>query len=494
MENIFYPFNKKNQWKERLSSALLLIVAGLSILLSACQDEEIVVPVIDRAPVLSASASELALNQKQANQTALTFNWTPGSNQGTNAAVDYTLQIDRPGNNFESPLNVELGRGAYAKSYRVAELNAMFLDALGLSPQNSAEIVARIVATVADDAVEPAYSNETTISVTPYEPVTATLYLIGDATPNGWSADNATPLSPADNDPTTFSVLVPLQPGNFKFITTLGQFLPSYNKGGDDQSLVYRSEDDQPDEQFVIPEGQGGMYNITVNLVDLRISIEPTDGPAYSQLWVVGSATPNGWDLDNAHEMVQSNADPFVFTYTNVLSEGELKIATAKNWDAPFYRPTEGDAPLSSTEVQLSAGDPDHKWLVSEPGLYKITLNLRDMSITYDRIENLYLVGDAGPNGWDIANPAPMSRNGGVFTYTGPLTAGELKISMFKGDWCDGQWINAATENQDITNPDYIITSGCDGPDNKWRVTDATSGNYTITIDLGSGSMSIEQQ
>lgn len=472
---------------------LLFLAVILSLILPACQEEEILSPVIEREVALSASDTILVLNQKQANNTGVTFNWTAASNKGTNAAIDYILQIDREGNGFESPLVVELGRGVYSKSYKVKELNNILLDVFEIPSGSESNIVSRIIATVADDSVEPEVSNEVVLTVTPYEPVAEALYIIGSAAPNGWSADNATPLTVAQNDPTTFTALVPLRPGEFKFITTLGQFLPSYNKGADENSLVYRTEDSQPDEKFVIEEGQGGMYKITVDLVDLTISVEEKDGPAYNQLWVVGSATPMGWDLDNAAEMVQSGSDPFIFTFTDVLSAGELKIATAKSWDAPFFRPTVANAPITSTEVQESAGDPDNKWLLTEAeaGLYKITLNLRDNSIAFDKLDQLYMIGDAGPNGWNIATPAPMDRNGSVFTYTGPLNAGELKISMFKGDWCDGDWLNAATADQEITNTDYIITSGCDGPDNKWRVTAATAGNYTISIDLADGTMSI---
>lgn len=77
----------------------------------------------------------------------------------------------------------------------------------------------------------------------------------------------------------------------------------------------------------------------------------------------------------------------------------------------------------------------------------------------------------------DAANPF-------VFTYQGPLNAGEIKIAAFLGDWCDGQWLNAAVADQAITNASDIVTNGCDGPDNKWRVQAAAAGNYLVTVNL----------
>ncbi|MBN2806090.1 MAG: SusF/SusE family outer membrane protein, partial [Prolixibacteraceae bacterium] len=102
-------------------------------------------------------------------------------------------------------------------------------------------------------------------------------------------------------------------------------------------------------------------------------------------------------------------------------------------------------------------------------------------------ITALYLVGDAAPNGWNIGDPTPMVQDAGnaqLFTWQGVLKAGELKVSTFKGDWCDGQWLNAATADQPIDSASYVITNGCDGPDNKWRVAEDEAGVYLISIDL----------
>jgi hypothetical protein len=46
-------------------------------------------------------------------------------------------------------------------------------------------------------------------------------------------------------------------------------------------------------------------------------------------------------------------------------------------------------------------------------------------------IDSLYLIGDAAPGGWDLANQTAMAQTEDdslVFTWSGTLTAGELKI------------------------------------------------------------------
>lgn len=75
--------------------------------------------------------------------------------------------------------------------------------------------------------------------------------------------------------------------GEFKFITTLGSFLPSYNKGTDGL-LVLRSSDDQPDEPFVVEEDHN--YIVEANLFTGVLTLTQTEtlAPAYDQLilWV----------------------------------------------------------------------------------------------------------------------------------------------------------------------------------------------------------------
>ncbi len=109
----------------------------------------------------------------------------------------------------------------------------------------------------------------------------------------------------------------------------------------------------------------------------------------------------------------------------------------------------------------------------------------------------IYIVGDASPSGWNIGTPEAFTvkpTDSWVFTFTGSLTAGEIKFSTFAGDWCDGQWLNASVADQSISVTDYIVTNGCDGPDNKWRVQAGEEGTYQITIDLSAEMVTFVKQ
>ena len=79
-----------------------------------------------------------------------------------------------------------------------------------------------------------------------------------------------------------------------KFITTLGQFLPSYNRDAtavEALKLTYRTSGDQPDEPFVIDEG--ATYIVKVDLLNLTLTLTETEdiGWRFDEFFIVGSFT-----------------------------------------------------------------------------------------------------------------------------------------------------------------------------------------------------------
>ncbi len=119
-----------------------------------------------------------------------------------------------------------------------------------------------------------------------------------------------------------------------------------------------------------------------------------------------------------------------------------------------------------------------------------LLLGLFSISSMYAQYDYVSIVGDASPAGWNPVG-VQLEQSGNVFTYNGALKAGSFKFHAFNGDWCDGEWINASVDGQVLTATDYIITTGCAGPDNKWSVT--IPGNYSITIDLDASTIQIEE-
>jgi hypothetical protein len=450
---------------------------------------------------LTVSDSEMVLDERQPNEK-LTFNWTTGTNKGTSASISYVLQIDKQGNNFATALEYEMGTNAYSFSINSATLNSVLLNTFGVPAGATQNFEARVTATIAHASVASQVAT-TMFSVTTYLPVSKELYIIGSATSVGWDLPNALALTPSPSKPGQFVYQGSLSKGAFKLPVNRDSCFCQdfYTKSAStEDGMVHNIGGSGADLQWQIT--QAGQYKITADLLNLTITIEAIVGAPFSDLYIVGDASPSGWDVNNPKAFTQSQTNPFIFTYEANLIQGNFKIlaGTKGDWCGEWYRPlTDGQVLSSTAVVQNSGCTGDNKWTVGsgDVGRYKITLDTQNNTIKIVKV-NLYIIGDGGPNGWNIASPVAMTYSNGNYIYTGALgstnATGEFKISKFKGDWCDGDWINPASANQSILNGSFITTHACDGPDNKWKLQSGSAGNYQILINLDTQIMTIIPQ
>lgn len=235
---------------------------------------------------------------------------------------------------------------------------------------------------------------------------------------------------------------------------------------------------------------------------------------AQQQAFMVGSATEGGWDLGAQTEMTVSETDTNVFVYSDTLTAGEFKIKLYVENDfcaGMWMHPIEAGQSIDKTEAAILEGcandNPDFKWEITEPGLYTLTANLSDttLSIVLDQSINvsydaLYMVGSATPGGWDLASQTTLSKsedNEDVFTWSGTLIAGEIKIKTYQEqDFCAGKWIHPTVENASIEQNDFELLFGCSdsNPDYKWVVSESDTGMYSITVDMSNETINFEKQ
>lgn len=242
------------------------------------------------------------------------------------------------------------------------------------------------------------------------------------------------------------------------------------------------------------------------NTVSMEIKVTQVL-PAYNNIYIVGDGSPSGWNIASPQAFVQNSTNPFVFTFEGLLTAGEFKISTfSGDWcDGDWINPPQNGNDITNDNFITTNGcdGPDNKWVVTNDtkGRYLITIDLSNNTILFKKqfppYSNLYIVGDASPSGWNIASPEAFTQSTGdpfLFTYQAALTFGEFKISTFTGDWCDGNWINPPQNGDEITGNPFIITTNCDGPDNKWSITSGKEGTYLISINLYDGTINFELQ
>ena len=243
-----------------MSNILLVIIAIATLTSCSDNDYSVLNKGYDELTLTSDQQATVLDERTHANE-AILLSWTTGNNKGTGNRIYYQLELAPKGVNFQNAyVAINNETQIYNWSATQENQNSIILDKFDGIPGQSMELEARV------SAISEGTETQTStveFSVTPYQPVTETLYLIGDATPNGWSADNATEMIREDNG--IFSWEGNLVEGDYKFITSQGEFLPSYNNDGEG-NVIYRSSDDNPDEKFHITESH--YYKMTVNLLE----------------------------------------------------------------------------------------------------------------------------------------------------------------------------------------------------------------------------------
>lgn len=476
---------------KNINKLLTFFIFTLPFIWVSCEDDLMETNKGETPLEMTVDSKDVILDITNPNANALNFKWTTGTNYGTNAAISYQFQLALNDTGFEDGITYDLGKNVTSTVYTNESLNNTLSESLGVTPNTEVTIKARVIATVLAEGVQAQITEPQQIKVKTYLPVSKNLYMLGSASPNGWNADNATRMNVISGTAGGFTWQGRLNAGELKFITTPGEFLPSYNKGDDENLLVYRDADNQPDNKFDIPAS--GMYKITLNIITLAINIEVLDAPEYGELWFVGGFTD--W---NFRAMKNDMLDPYVFYYnaelTSASSSDEFKIATAASFDSNvvFLRPEINGqgAGTDLTVVKWSEDENanDNKWKIA-PGTYKIKLNLNTMKISiveYTLYPMIYLVGEASPNGWDIGNAVAMDAVGSdshKFTWTGHLGTGEMKFSCDRSaDWNGGFFLSLNDGATPTGNEEQMMYSyPGSNPDNKWVISEA--GTYTIELD-----------
>jgi hypothetical protein len=159
-----------------------LVVAALlaTSTLVSCDKDETKVTITPSNPItLTASASNLTLQQANASETALTYTWTPVSftlsnSVQTNPPVPiYFIQFSKTADGFGSPI-AEVNAGTNAsKIYTTSQLNSLILSPTGIKGTRGtattvyARVVASLGLTTAPDKQTFA-SEPVMLTVTPY--------------------------------------------------------------------------------------------------------------------------------------------------------------------------------------------------------------------------------------------------------------------------------------------------------------------------------------
>ena len=349
---------------------------------------------------------------------------------------------------------------------------------------------------------------------------TSVLYMVGDATPNGWNIDDPTPFTRGEEDNMVFTWEGTLNAGEMKLCLTTGSWDAGFIRPVNDQEAISKSNISgqtfamwagDPDTKWRVTEA--GKYRLSFDLRNWTMSTEylgEKDKPAVEpivldHLYAIGSATlagESGWEWDQAPELEKKS--DYIYVYEGELKAGELKLAGEKDFNAVFIRPASADANkinkngVESADFVYTAG-PDDKWVVEDHGNYRLTFDLEHWTIQAEFLNAIedtpeyYMIGDATPGGWSWDECQVLTQdanNKNVFTWEGKLKEGTFKMSNkkdFNAAFVRPSSADVEVDANGVAANDFVVSAG--DPDNQWKVTEA--GTYKITLNLNNKTIQV---
>ena len=315
---------------KNITKSLIALFTVLAISCSSddVEDRPVVTPV--DAPILlapEANNSYVLLPENLDNQ-AERFVWTT-ANFDQDVAINYTVQLDKAGNEFANPQDLGSVIGSTQLSVTVETLNGKVVAAGG-EPFIEGTFEVRVKASVNENS-EPMYSNVATISVTPYTTETPKLWVPGGyqaASGYGdiWNFGTAPQLASEGFGLTNFEGYVyfaTAQDGSvdgegFKFTTQASWDGTNY---GDDGTFTG------------VLSPTGGNISVAAGYYRVKVDTDP-DVLTYnlqSVSWgIIGSATPTEWNSDTD---MTYNPETKKWTITIALIPGAIKFRYNDTWN-----------------------------------------------------------------------------------------------------------------------------------------------------------------
>ncbi len=317
------------------SLLILLGVFAASCSSDDVEDRPVITPV--GAPVLTApTGGSYTLDIADAALQADRFVWT-SADFDEDVAITYTLELDKAGDEFDTPQSLGSVVGENSISVSIETLNGAAMAAGGTAFEEG-QFEMRVKASV-NDTFEPMYSEPVTFGITPYITYPyLDLYLVGSATATGWDNSATLNMFPMYRDAENSDIYYYtgyFAAGEFKMVRKKGQWAPSYGQSGPG-TLAYRATEGDPDPAN-IGVATAGYYSLTVNTADLTYTMEEYDASAatiYAEdaIGIIGTATPGGWDADTDMERSSFDNHIWYIQAQPLTAGGFMKFRANNDW------------------------------------------------------------------------------------------------------------------------------------------------------------------
>lgn len=328
---------------------------------------------IEQNTITAITGSPIVLTMDNAANVFQTFKWT-AVDYGFAASVTYTVQVDKKGNNFASPVNILSVTGSLTASTTVGDLNKILL-AMDLEPDVSADMQFRVRSVINANVATVYTSNVAEAKITPYATSFPPIYMCGAAL-GGW--DFAKSVEVRSSAPKIYQTIAYFINGEtFRFFKQLDWGPTSYNYPYfTTVSTLFENANDG-DKNFKVL-GASGYYQVIVNLKTLTVDLVAVPEP---KMFMTGAAV-GGWDWTTNY--VEMTWLPKVNKYeatTEFINGEAFRFFAQKDWGPTSYNyPYFSAGSVDALFENANDGDKNFRFK-GTTGNYKVTLNLQDKII-----------------------------------------------------------------------------------------------------------------
>lgn len=379
------------------------------------------------------------------------------------------------------------------------------------------------------------------------------LYIIGNATTAGWDSSNPVKMEKVNDYEFTFTgslfvgeLKLPWNTGDAMFGGDTYMTMNNgekISKSGIANGEAYLTHNGQPDYKWNVVDAGKYKLTFTIDKTDTAFGTLEAEylGELPEAIHMLGAATGQ-WDSNSGTYVFKEDG---VFTWTGdlyyssedklfkfSLEQGEWNkvtflVPTETNYNGNVLQIEPGTYGYQESAETTSGALKDWFWGIKEgkSGRYRISVNTDDKTMTLellksysfdkDNVTELYMLGLAAES-FDSQHPLPMTSEGdGKFSWKGNLDFNtvdgdanhankQFKFVTPVGEWNKVYYLVPEQAEADgyievVTPGEHAMkmstwTGGNTGVDAFWGVTDGTSGQYNITVDVPNMKMTLAKE
>ena len=200
-----------------------------------------------------------------------------------------------------------------------------------------------------------------------------------------------------------------------------------------------------------------------------------------TQIYLVGDASPSGWDNNTAPAFTKLNGTTATFSWAGQLKVGQFKFLNhLGSWDS--FNPLAATPAVDGQTYTIGWGVGDEKFNCTEAGNYRLTVDLVAMTMKYEKvtpvtITDLWAIGTAVSGG-----KIKVDKVNNKFVFIGGLSVGSLKFISTETEGAETEYIYPKVAGASL-NDKTIITIDKTASAEGWNITVAET-ECKITIDI----------